>query len=74
MGFAGAVVCSGNLTDKVAIAVDTQMDDQVSATGQVRSFLQVVPNPAMPTLVAIQAAGNAYAETGSNQYLLCKLT
>lgn len=68
MGFTSNIVCSSNLPDKIAIAVDTQMDDGSSITGQVRGLLQDAPNPATgasnPTV--------AYAETGTNQYLLCK--
>ena len=68
MGFTSSIVCSSNIPDKIAIAVDTQMDDATSTTGQVRGLLQTAPNPpagaTTPTL--------AYAETGTNQYLLCK--
>lgn len=66
-GFAGLIVCSGNLPDKIAIAVDTQMDDGVPVSGTVRGQLQAAPNPA----TAIQATA-AYAETGTNTYLLCR--
>jgi len=67
MGFTSNIICSSNLPDKIAIAVDTQMDDATSTTGQVRGLLQTSgPNPA----VAIPTS--AYAETGVNLYLLCK--
>ncbi|MGH6631599.1 MAG: prepilin-type N-terminal cleavage/methylation domain-containing protein, partial [Burkholderiales bacterium] len=66
-GFAGLIVCSGNLPDKIAIAVDTQMDDGVPVSGNVRGQLQAAPNPA----TAIQATAT-YAETGTNTYLLCR--
>ena len=66
MGFNSNIICTSNLPDKVAIAVDTQMDDSTSATGQVRGQLQAGPNP------VIGAVATAYAETGTNQYLLCK--
>jgi prepilin-type N-terminal cleavage/methylation domain-containing protein len=66
MGFTSNIICTSNLPDKIAIAVDTQMDDATSATGQVRGQLQAAPNP--PT----GAVASAYAETGTNQYLLCK--
>ena len=69
MGFTGNIVCSSNLPDKIAIAVDTQMDDATSNTGQIRGFLQSSPNPAVP---AATATLPAYAETGTNTYLLCK--
>jgi prepilin-type N-terminal cleavage/methylation domain-containing protein len=66
MGFTSNIVCSSNLPDKLAIAVDTQMDDGTPGTGQVRGMLQAGPNPVVGTATA------SYAETGTNQYLLCK--
>jgi hypothetical protein len=42
------------------------MDDGASTTGQVRGLLQAGPNPAVATPVS------PYAETGTNQYLVCK--
>ncbi len=66
MGFTSNIICTSNLPDKIAIAVDTQMDDATSTTGQVRGMLQTAPNP--PALLP----GSAYQETGTNQYLLCK--
>lgn len=66
-GFTGLIICSANLPDKIAIAVDTQTDDGNSAAGQVRGQLQSAPNP---NIAATAVA--AYADTGSNQYTLCK--
>jgi hypothetical protein len=66
MGFTSNIVCTSNLPDKIAIAVDTQMDDGAPGAGQVRGQLQTAPNPAVGT------SASAYAETGTNQYLLCK--
>ena len=68
MGFTSNIVCSSNLPDKIAIAVDTQMDDGASTTGQVRGLAQTAPNPNPGTATPT----SAYAETGVNQYLLCK--
>ena len=68
MGFTSNIVCSSNLPDKIAIAVDTQMDDGASTTGQVRGLAQAAPNPT----TGFVAPNSAYAETGTNQYLLCK--
>jgi len=67
LGFTSLIVCSSNIPDKVAIAVDTQTDDGTSATGQIRAQLQTSSNPAT---AATPAA--SYAETGVNQYLVCK--
>src|SRR5580765_3028392 len=67
LGFTSLIVCSSNIPDKVAIAVDTQVDDSNSATGQVRAQLQAAANPAT---AASPATG--YVETGVSQYLVCK--
>jgi prepilin-type N-terminal cleavage/methylation domain-containing protein len=67
---AGLVLCSANVPDKIASAVDTQVDDQRSQTGQMYGYLQTAPNldiEAGPTY----AAGN-YIESGNNQYVICK--
>jgi len=66
-GFSGLIMCSANLPDKIAIAVDTQMDDGVPVSGSVRGLLQAQPNPAL----ANQAAAT-YAETGTNTYVVCR--
>ncbi len=67
LGFTSTIVCSSNIPDKVAIAVDTQIDDSNSATGQVRAQLQAAANPN----TAVSPA-TAYVETGVSQYLICK--
>ncbi len=66
MGFTSNIICTSNLPDKVAIAVDSQMDDGANTTGQVRGYLQLAPNP------PVAAPAGTYAETGTNTYLLCK--
>jgi hypothetical protein len=68
-GFVSLLICSAGLPDKIAIAVDTQMDDGSSNTGTVRSLLQAAPNPAVG---AGQIATPAYAETGTNIYTSCR--
>jgi hypothetical protein len=68
-GFAGIIICSANLPDKIAIAADTQMDDGVPNNGTVRGTLQATPNP---DVVNATAAAAAYAETGTNVYTVCR--
>ena len=68
-GFVGLIICSANLPDKIAIAVDTQMDDGTSNQGSVRSLIQGAPNP---NVGAGQVATASYAETGTNVYVLCR--
>jgi len=68
LGFTGPTLCSSNIPDKVAIAIDTQIDDSNSQTGQVRAQLQGSSNPDLGTTPA-----TAYVETGVSQYLVCKV-
>ncbi len=67
MGMSGLVICTANIPDKIAIAVDTQTDDQSSASGSMRAIQQANPNQATAA-----AAVAAYQETGANQYVLCR--
>jgi prepilin-type N-terminal cleavage/methylation domain-containing protein len=67
-GFGGLIICSAGLPDKIAIAVDTQMDDGAPGAGTVRGQAQTgAPNPDVDA-----AAGSAFQETGTNVYLLCR--
>jgi prepilin-type N-terminal cleavage/methylation domain-containing protein len=67
-GFVSLIVCSANLPDKIAIAVDTQMDDGVPGTGTVRGQRQTAgPDPDIST-----SAASVYSETGANVYVLCR--
>jgi hypothetical protein len=67
-GFASLIVCFASLPDKMAISVDTQMDDGVPDKGGMRAQLHTAgPSPDLGT-----TAASAYAETGSNVYTLCR--
>jgi len=68
-GFVGIIICSANLPDKIAIAVDTQMDDGVANSGTVRGLLQAGANP---TIDNTTVATPAYQETGANIYTICR--
>jgi prepilin-type N-terminal cleavage/methylation domain-containing protein len=68
-GFTNIIMCSSNLPDKVAIALDVQMDDGVMSSGAVRGQLNVGLNP---DISATAPAANLYAETGTNLYTLCR--
>jgi len=69
MGYTSNIVCTSNLPDKIAIAVDTQMDDGIIGTGTVRGQKHTAgPNPDVNTA----ADASAYAETGTNVYVLCR--
>jgi prepilin-type N-terminal cleavage/methylation domain-containing protein len=66
-GFVSLIVCSANLHDKIAIAVDGQIDDGAPNTGAVRGQLHAGPNPDITA-----AAASVYTETGTNVYTLCR--
>jgi prepilin-type N-terminal cleavage/methylation domain-containing protein len=66
-GFTNLMLCSANLPDKIAISVDSQMDDGDAKTGNVRSQKQSQPNPA-----DINATSDAYSEDGVSSYTACR--
>jgi prepilin-type N-terminal cleavage/methylation domain-containing protein len=68
--YTSLIMCSSNLPDKVAIAVDVQMDDGDVRTGAVRGQLHTAAG-ASPAINAV-ADTNNYAETGTNLYTLCR--
>lgn len=72
-GLVGLLLCSSNLPEKIAAAVDLQMDDGVRTTGAMRGMLQSAPNPPTAVDATAPGAGGAasYVETGSNVYTLC---
>lgn len=68
VGLSGLIICSANIPDKIAIAVDTQTDDQSSSAGTMRAMNQAgTPNPPIGP-----ADATGYQETGANQYLICR--
>jgi prepilin-type N-terminal cleavage/methylation domain-containing protein len=74
-GFMALIACSTNFPDKIAIAIDTQMDDGRRLTGTVRGQLQTSINPFIVVDATEAAAGgaNSYVENGTNIYTLCRL-
>lgn len=70
MGFTGNVLCASNLPARIASAVDGAMDDGNARTGQVRAQRQAAPNPDVGA--DLPGEGDAYRETGDDQYVLCR--
>lgn len=68
-GFTALIMCSTNLSDKVAIALDVQMDDGLPQAGFVRA-LDGSGSIAATTGSAAASAG--YVETGTTFYTLCR--
>ena len=65
--FSSLVLCSANLPDKIAISVDSQMDDGDGKKGSVRAMKQSAPNPA-----TIAGSADAYTEDGVSTYVVCR--
>ncbi len=68
LGLNGLVVCASNLPAKIASAIDSQFDDGVATTGQVRGMLQTGSNDAVNTTPPT----TNYVDNGTNQYVVCK--
>ncbi len=71
MNLSGLIICTANVPDKIAIAVDTQTDDRAAATGSLHGALQSTSNQPI-TAALFPPTGGDYVETGANQYLLCR--
>jgi prepilin-type N-terminal cleavage/methylation domain-containing protein len=65
--FAGLILCTANLPDKIAISVDSQMDDGVGTTGSVRA-LKGGANPPLPST----GGADPYTEDGVSTYVICR--
>jgi hypothetical protein len=72
LGMFGLIACSQNLPDRIAAAVDTQLDDQRSNAGAVRSLL-IAGSGSVPLGGTASDAAPGYVENGANAYVLCKL-
>jgi prepilin-type N-terminal cleavage/methylation domain-containing protein len=68
-GFTGLIMCSTNLPDKVAIALDVQMDDGNPSGGAVRAVLGA---GSVVISAGLAATSGGYLETGTNAYILCR--
>jgi len=76
LGLPGLVLCSSNIPDKIASAIDAQLDDQSPRRGQMRAKDQ--ENPTAGAVASVNTASTAdqapsnFEETGSKQYVLCR--
>jgi type II secretory pathway pseudopilin PulG len=71
LGLNGLVICSSYVPDKVAAAVDRQLDDQRADQGNMRGQAHTVGGG--PTeAVAATAPTSSYVETSNTRYILCR--
>jgi len=69
LGLQGLIICSSAVPDKVAAAVDGEIDDQKSNDGKVRAFAHT-GSDSREALGATPAI--AYVETANNRYIVCR--
>lgn len=69
LGLSGLVVCSTNLSGKIANAIDAQFDDGKPDTGTVRGIASAAGGY---VLNAAPPANSAYLDDGSTVYAVCK--
>jgi len=67
-GFSYLIVCSTNLPDKIAAAVDLQVDDGKGDDGRIRALAQTTAQPVLDST----SVPSAYVESGTNVYTLCR--
>lgn len=73
LGLMSPVLCTSSVPDKIAAAVDAQLDDQAPDRGEVRARDQSAGDAVTPGTGSTAAeAAASYAETGSGQYVICK--
>ena len=65
VGLAGLILCTANIPDKIAVAVDMRLDDGAPADGEVRARRQTAVNE------DLGPAATGYVEDGGS-YLLCR--
>ncbi len=65
------ILCSTSLPAKIAVAVDSQLDDGDPDTGQVFGVSQTGPTP--PASSPLPLVSGVYQDTASNLYTLCRL-
>jgi hypothetical protein len=66
-GFSSLNMCSANLSDKVAVAIDSQLDDGSPGSGAIRAQLQTAANQSISN-----ATASTYQESGTNVYVACR--
>ena len=72
-GFTTLMICSSGLADRIAAAVDRQMDDGVPNTGIIHANGPPSSTSGGASAAAINAtANNAYSDTGTVLFTICK--
>jgi len=66
LGFTGLTICSANIPDKVASAVDSQMDDGIRRLDRSARSRRLESDLGT-------TGGHEIVETGVGQYLVCKM-
>jgi prepilin-type N-terminal cleavage/methylation domain-containing protein len=72
IGLSGIIVCSQHLPDKIAGAVDIQMDDGNPNTGNLRGLVEGATLGTLPLAAPAASGSTIYPETGTSNYVICR--
>ncbi|MGB8434636.1 MAG: prepilin-type N-terminal cleavage/methylation domain-containing protein [Burkholderiales bacterium] len=70
LGLSSLIVCESSVPDKIAAAVDLNLDDQLPNSGVVRGYKQSSSNE---DVTGKAPNVTVYEETGTSQYVVCKM-
>lgn len=70
--FTGLIACVSNVPERIAVAIDGQLDDQRPNGGMVRGLLQPNDGTVNPPLAVTDGSLTNYVETGNGQFVMCR--
>jgi prepilin-type N-terminal cleavage/methylation domain-containing protein len=70
LGLSPLIICESSVPDRIASAVDTQLDDSLPNSGTVRAYQQA---SSIEDVTGKSPNVTAYEETGTSQFVVCKM-
>lgn len=70
--FSGLVACVSNVSERIAVTIDSQLDDQLANHGYVRGLRQPNDGTFNPPLAATDGTLSTYIEDGNSRYVMCR--
>jgi prepilin-type N-terminal cleavage/methylation domain-containing protein len=70
LGLSPLIVCESSVPDRIASAVDAQLDDGLPNSGTVRAYKQ---SSSIEDVTGKTPNVTAYEETGTSQFVVCKM-
>jgi len=70
LGLSTLIVCESSVPDRIASAIDAQLDDKLPNSGTVRAYKQ---SSSIEDVTGKAPNVSAYEETGTSQFVVCKM-